>query len=98
VTSTNQSETLPVIAAKAGVLLLWLLCLTGVGAAPESTLWRLGRLAVWLALGIHSVEYLVLYRYFGRAKGSRLRHFGQVMVFGLIHVWSLERSPTRLPA
>ena len=85
-------------AAKALVVLVWLLLFSCFFVATNSTVSLLGRLGFWLMATVHMVECAVFLPRLSGAPGPLLGHLLRTLVFGFLHLREVpapttERAP-----
>ena len=71
---------------KIGVIILWLVLLSAFFVLPdESQGGQIGRIAFFVTVIAHIVEFFIYRPKFERAEGSMNHHFLQTLIFGFFH-------------
>ena len=76
---------------KLGMVVFWLACATNVVVPFPSPV---GTILMWTAIGLlgaHAIECIVFSARVSKAGGSKLGHYLQLVLFGVIHAQTLPK-------
>jgi uncharacterized protein YhhL (DUF1145 family) len=78
-------------AKKIGVIVLWIVLLSSFFVLPDDSIGgRIGRIAFFVTLFAHVVEFFIYRPKLRLAEGSMNHHFLQVLIFGMFHYQDVE--------
>lgn len=76
---------------KMGVIVLWLILLCAFFVLPDESMGgRIGRIAFFVTVIAHIVEYFIYRPKFVLAQGSMNHHFLQTLLFGMFHCQDVD--------
>jgi len=81
---------------KVAIVVLWVVMLSAFFVLPdESAGGRVGRIAFFVTVLAHVVEFFIYRPTLRRAEGSLGHHFVQVLIFGMFHYQEVEADLAR---
>lgn len=76
---------------KVGVIVLWIVLLSAFFVLPDDSIGgRIGRIAFFVTVFAHIVEFFIYRPKLRLAEGSMNHHFLQVLIFGMFHYQEVE--------